>query len=247
MSGRPANAFLRNLPAAAFEQLRDRLQPVEFNTGDNVVEQDAKIEWIYFPLTCLVSVLTTAENGDSVETAMVGNEGGVNMLDACGSGRASALSLVQIPGRALRIAATDFRALVLAHEDLARAAWRLIELQLTESRQSGMCFALHSVDQRLARWLMESSERVGGQTTLPLTQEFLAAALGVQRPTVTAFASQLQKAGLVSYARGKVEIIDPEALDARTCECRAAVREHRRRLGLEPLPLAPAAVRLVKG
>ena len=247
MSVRPANAFLRNLSEPAFEALAGRLVPVELRLGDIIVRPDDRIEWIYFPLSCLLSVLTTAENGDTVETAMVGNEGGDGVLDACGSGRAAAVTLVQVDGRALRIAASDFRTIVLGNEDLARAAWTLIEMQLGESRQSGMCFALHSVDQRLARWLLESSERVGGQTQLPLTQEFLAAMLGVQRTTVTAFASQLQKAGLIKYARGKVDILDPEALETRACECRQAVRDQRRRLRLEPLPVTPSAVRLVKG
>jgi CRP-like cAMP-binding protein len=246
VSDRPANAFLRNLPATAFEALQERLQPVELKIGDVLYQPEDRIEWIYFPLTCLLSILTTAENGDTVETAMVGNEGGLGVLDALGSGRSAALCICQIPGRALRLSAMDLRTQALAHEDLARAAWTLIELQLAESRQSGMCFALHSVDHRLARWLMESSERIGGSSTLPLTQEFLAALLGVQRTTVTAFASQLQKAGLIKYARGKVEIVDPEALDARTCECRPAVRDHRRRLRLESLAAAPAAVRLVR-
>ena len=247
MSSRPANAFLRNLSTPAFEALADRLAPVDLKHADVLVRPDDRIEWIYFPLTALISVLTSAENGDSVETAMVGNEGAQGVLDACGSGRAAATSLVQVEGRAVRMAASEFRNLVLAHEDLARAAWTLIEMQLGESRQSGMCFALHSVDQRLARWLLESSERVGGQAVLPLTQEFLAAMLGVQRTTVTAFASQLQKAGLIKYARGKVEIVDREALETRACECRAATRDQRRRLRLEPLPITPSAMRLVKG
>jgi CRP-like cAMP-binding protein len=154
---------------------------------------------------------------------------------------------VQVDGRALKIPAADFRNLVLADESLARSAWTLIEMQLGESRQSGMCFALHSVDQRLARWLLESSERIGGQAQLPLTQEFLAAMLGVQRTTVTAFASQLQKAGLIKYARGKVDILDVRALEARACECRRATAEQRRRLRLEPLATTPSVVRLVKG
>jgi CRP-like cAMP-binding protein len=246
MSDRPANAFLRNLGAPAFDLLQPRLQPVSMPLGEVLYREGDRVDWIYFPLTCLLSVLTTDENGDSVETAMVGNEGALGLLEACGSGRIATTCLVQIDGRALRIGAADFRTQVLAHEDLARAAWTLIEMQLGESRQSGMCVALHTVEQRLARWLLESAERVGDQGVMPLTQEFIGSMLGVQRTTVTAFASQLQKAGLIRYARGRVEIVDAEGLEARACECRAATREQRRRLRLEPLPIAASAVRLVK-
>ena len=248
MSSRPANAFLRSLDPSTFEVLEAGIQPVEFRHGEVLARPGDRCEWIYLPLTALLSVLTTAQNGESVETAMVGNEGAQGVLDALGSGRASATTLVQIEGRGLRIPAPDLRTLVLAaHEDIARAVWTLMELQLGESRQSGMCLALHSVDHRLARWLLESSERIGGQTRLSLTQEFLGAMLGVQRTTVTAFASELQKAGLIRYARGKVEILDVEALEGRACECRAATRDQRRRLRLEPLPAGESLIRLVKG
>ena len=247
MSRRPANAFLTNLTPSSFALLEERLVPVVLRHGEVLAEPGDRVEWVYFSLSALLSVLTVAENGDAVETAMMGNEGAQGLLHALGSGRAAATSIVQVEGRGLKIAASDLRDLVLRHEDLARAAWTLVELQLGECRQSGMCFALHSVDQRLARWLLESSERIGGQTQLPLTQEFLAAMLGVQDTTVTAFTSQLQKAGLIAYAQGKVDILDADGLEARACECRAALREQRRRLGLAPLPLAPSPVRLVKG
>lgn len=230
MSDRPANAFLRSLSPATFELLQERLQPVEMRLGETLYRQGGPVDWIYFPLTCLLSVLTTADNGESVETAMIGNEGGLGVLDACGSGRAAAACLIQVGGRALRIGAGDLRMLVLTNEDLARAAWTLIELQLAESRQSGLCFALHSVDQRLARWLMESSERVGGQTSLPLTQEFLAAMLGVQRTTVTEHAGELQAAGLIRYSRGIIEIADRKRLEDRACECHATTRHFRERI-----------------
>jgi CRP-like cAMP-binding protein len=247
MSDRPLNAFLRNLGAPAFEQLRERLHPVDLPLGQVLYREGDRVEWIYFPLTCLLSVLTSSRSGDSVETAMVGNEGALGMLEACGSGRTSTLCLTQIDGRALRMAAGEFRALLLAHEDLARAAWTLIEMQMAESRQSGMCVALHSVEPRLARWLLESAERSGGRAPMPLTQEFIGSMLGVQRTTVTAFASQLQKAGLIRYARGRVEIIDAEALEDRSCECRDATREQRRRLRLEPVSVGAHAIRAVPG
>ena len=108
---------------------------------------------------------------------------------------------------------------------------RLIEMQMFESRQSGMCQALHTVGPRLARWLLESMERSGGRRVMPLRQEFIAAMLGVQRTTVTIVALERQKCEAIRYARGVVEIRDPALLEARACECRRAVVAERQRLG----------------
>jgi CRP-like cAMP-binding protein len=129
---------------------------------------------------------------------MVGTEGAGSLLEACGSGRSSLTSLVQIDGLAIRAPASACRELAHTDPEFAAATWRLIELQMTESRQSGMCQALHPVEPRLARWLIECSERCAGRNPMPLTQEFISAMLGVQRTTVTAIASQLEKVGLIS-------------------------------------------------
>jgi hypothetical protein len=204
--------------------------------GKQLTSPDEKVEWVYFPLNCLLSMITTTSTGDQVETSMVGNEGAMGVVEACGSGTSAMLSIVQVDGRALRAPAASFRRLAMENEDLLGATWRMIELQINESRQSGMCQALHSVEPRLARWLLESAERSGGRNPMPMTQEFLAAMLGVQRTTVTSFATQLQKAGLITYSRGKMEITDTEALEKRACECRSATRKHREKLGMEPRP-----------
>jgi CRP-like cAMP-binding protein len=240
MSDRPNNAFLRSLAPSGFEALAVHLQTVELRLGEQLTRPEEKVEWVYFPLNCLLSMITTASDGDQVETAMVGNEGALGVVEACGSGTSAMLNIVQIDGRALRAPAAAFRRAALSDEDVWNASWRLIELQLNESRQSGMCQALHSVEPRLARWLLESAERSGDRNPMPLTQEFLAAMLGVQRTTVTSFASQLQKAGMITYARGKIEIRDSGALEKSACECRMATRQQRLRLGLEPRHAPPA-------
>jgi CRP-like cAMP-binding protein len=210
---------------------------------DVLYRPDDRVDLVYFPLTAMLSVLTTTGQGDSVETSAVGNEGALGVLEACGSGRTVMTSLVQVDGAAMRMASSTFRRLVATHEGFGEAAWRLVEHQITESRQSGMCQALHGVEPRLARWLCETHARTGGRNPLPLTQEFIAAMLGVQRTTVTAFAAQLQKAGLISYRRGQVEIIDAAGLEHRSCECRAVLKAQRRRLGLRPLLLSDEARR----
>jgi CRP-like cAMP-binding protein len=247
VSERPTNAFLRALAPDSFERISAQLSPIEFRVGDVLDEPDRKVEWVHFPLNAVLSVLTTTEKGEQVETAVIGNEGGLGVVEVCGSGVSSMTSLVQVDGRGLRIPAAAFRRLIAADEDLWNHAWRLVELNISESRQSGLCQALHAVEPRLARWLLECSDRSGGRPLLPLTQEFLAAMLGVQRTTVTAFASQMQKAGLIRYSRGRVEITDMKGLEGHACECRRATQAHRARLKLEPLVVGAPGLRLVVG
>lgn len=235
MTARPDNAFLRGLDREAWAALAEQLTVVDLVAGDLMHQAEDRVDSVWFPETCLLSVLTAAEQGETVETAMVGNEGGLGVLEACGSGRSHATSMVQIAGRAWKAPASAVRTLVLSHPGFAASAWKLVELQMGESRQSGLCQAVHAVEPRMARWLLECSERTGERKVLALTQEFIAAMLGVQRTTVTAFAGQLQKAGLLQYSRGRVEIIDPSGLAQRACECRGATREQRRRLQLEPV------------
>ena len=238
MPDRPHNAFLRSLGGDTWETVTPHLHRVELKHTDVLYRPEDRIDLVYFPTGAMISLLSTSNEGDTVETAAVGNEGGMGVLEACGSGRTAATSIAQVDGEAQRMSAATFRRLVAADEGFGEAAWRLVESQINESRQSGMCQALHGVEPRLARWLLETYDRTGGRNPLPLTQEFVASMLGVQRTTVTSFAAQLQKAGLISYQRGRVEIVDVSGLEHRACECRAVLKAQRVRLGLAPLPQA---------
>lgn len=208
MFSRPRNAFLRSLTADAFDVVNQHCTSVEMEQGRVLSELGQVVDWVYFPETCLLSILTGAENGDSVETTMVGSEGALGLLEACGTGRTTATNLIQVEGRAVRAPARICKSLTRANDDFADRTFGLIELQTSEIRQSGMCQALHGVEARLARWLVESSDRSAGRNPLPLTQDFLSAMLGVQRTTVTGFAVQLQKAGLIRSARGKITLLE---------------------------------------
>lgn len=179
-------------------------------------------------------MLANAENGDSIEAHMVGTEGAALLLEACGSGVGASTCNVQSDGRAWRAPAALCRELSTTNADFARRTFELLELQLAEARQSALCQGLHHVERRLARWLLESSDRAAGRNPMPLTQEFIAAMLGVQRTTVNSFVSRLQKDGLIGYRRGKIELLDMPGLERRLCECRAAIVEQRGRLQLEP-------------
>jgi CRP-like cAMP-binding protein len=245
MSERPRNAFLRSLGQESYALFSEHLSPIRMELGRMAYEVDGPVDWVYFPETALLSVVQTSEDGRGVETAAVGSEGGLLLLEACASGLSTTTCFTQIDGHAWRAPAAACRALMLSNEDFARCALRLFEMQAIESRQSGMCQALHSVEPRFARWLLECAERAGGRNPMPLTQEFIGAMLGIQRTTVTAFAGQMQKIGLISYTRGRVELLDLEGLEERACECRDVTREQRRRLGLEPVKSQGPDLRLV--
>lgn len=233
MSDRPHNAFLHGLSHETFERLRPELSVVDLPQSQVLFRVDETVEWVYFPETVVMSLLSDGKDGQVVETFMAGCEGGAGLLEASGSGKATLNCIVQVDGRALRAPAAFCRSLVRSDPGFGDCAWRLIEMYMGESRQSGLCQAFHAGEPRLARWLTETWERSGGRNSLPLTQEFLAAMLGVQRTTVTGFATRLQQSGLIDYHRGRLEIVDRIGLERRACECREVVQQERVRLGFD--------------
>jgi len=171
---------------------------------------------------------------------MVGNEGAAGLLESCGSQKSRVDCLVQVDGRAWRAPAAACRALAASDADFNNCVLRFAELQLVEARRSAYCQAVHPAPRRLARWLTESIDRTGGKNPLPMTQEFLAAMLGVQRTSVSLYASQLQRQEIIRYRRGSVEITDPGRLEETACECRDYTVHQRSALGFEALRLIAA-------
>jgi len=226
------NSFLRSLPEPAFAALKPHLHYGILAWNRVICDDGRDVETVQFPDGALISLISTARVGETVETMMVGCEGAKGLVEAAGSGVSSGVAVVQVEGPAWWAPIGVCRRLIHTDEGFSRAAGMMVELQLIESRQSGLCHAMHGVEPRLARWLLELSERSGARDTLTLTQEFMAAMLGVQRTTVNGVASQLQKTGLIRYSRGALQILDVEGLRRRACECRDVVREHRARLGL---------------
>ena len=170
----------------------------------------------------------------TVETSMLGNEGADGILEACGSGVSTLDVKVQLPGRAWRVPAAVVREMAGSNDEFRRRVWMMTEYQMSEARQSALCNAMHLVEARFARWLLESYERSGLRNPLTMTQEFIAAMLAVQRSTVSTFAGQLQSLGLIDYRRGSIELRDLERLARRACECRQVTRGERERLGFAP-------------
>jgi CRP-like cAMP-binding protein len=228
----PKNGFLRSLSDSGFCAIRDHIVQMELPLGAHLFQDGQRVEWVYFPETSLLSMIASGSNGGSVETSMAGNEGVAGLVETCGSQVSNIDCVVQVDGRAWRAPAAVCRRLAFSDPVFGESAWRLAELQLLESRQCTVCQTMHTVERRFARWLMESFERCGGRNPLPMTQEFLAALLGVQRSTVSMFASQLQRSGLIRYARGRITLLDIPGLEAQACDCRTATIAQRARLGL---------------
>jgi CRP-like cAMP-binding protein len=171
----------------------------------------------------MVSMLVIMRNGEAIETAVIGREGVVGGSVTGGLGEAFGQAAVQIAGKALEIHVKPFLEACRKSVELRSLVDRFQGLILLQSQQSAACHALHSVEARLCRWLLQAQD-VLDSPTIELTQEFLAHMLGVQRTSVTLSAHALQGAGLVKYARGRITIINRAALEDCACECYAAIR-----------------------
>jgi CRP-like cAMP-binding protein len=208
---------------------------VRLELGLYLQHNGVRTEWVYLPTSSLLSMICTNAADQSVETSMAGNEGVAGLQEACGSQVSGVDCVVQVDGLALRAPGDLCRTMAMTNPSFSASAWKIVELQLLESRQSALCHAMHSVEQRFARWMLESMDRSGGRNPLPMTQEFLAAMLGVQRTTVSTYAAQIQREGVISYKRGRLAIVQKAKLEALSCECRRIVQEGRERLDLIPL------------
>ena len=223
------NRLLNALPTDEFAQLSPHLSLVELERGRLLYDPGDRIETVYFPHDCVISLMTLMGNGAAIESAAVGREGAVGLMAAVAPRVSLSRVIVQTPGVASRIGANllhDFSARVPTLRNLID---RHNEALFGHAIQSVACNALHAVEARFCRWLLSCDDRID-TNTVHLTQEFLADMLGVQRTTVTAVAGSLQNKGLIRYRRGVVDILDRAGLEAMTCECYGAVRRGYERL-----------------
>lgn len=186
---------------------------------------------VYFPIYGVISLMTPLVDGAPIETATVGNEGmvGVHAFPRGGPlGNTQAIG--QVPGEMLTLGADAFRAEVEGGGKLRSLMLAYTQALFAQISQAVACNASHDIQQRTAKWLLETHDRAGGGDTFELTQEFLADMLGVTRPSVSVSARALQQAGLIRYRRGEITILDRKALEASSCECYEAVRKERERL-----------------
>jgi CRP-like cAMP-binding protein len=224
------NHLLLALAADDFQHLAGHARTADLENGAVLYEAGGQVERVWFPETGLISLMSVMLSGDMIETSVVGLEGGLGFIEAAGGGVIFSRAIVQVPGRFIYVPATAYRAAFDTSAGLRKVVQDHIELLITEARQAMACIALHKVEQRLAWWFLETQDRIGGARELPLTQEFLAVMLGVQRTTVTLVASQLQDEGLIRYSRGRITVLDRPGLERRACECYATTQHFRRRI-----------------
>lgn len=226
-----SNELLAALPPEELERLRPRLQPVELPFDKTLVPADGAVEAVLFPEGGMCSLLATLEGGEQVEVGVVGREGLVGLPLVFGDDRSLVEVRVQMEGKALRLGAAALRA---AMEESAALRGLLHRYALAFQAQVTMtaaCNTRHAIEQRLARWLLIAHDRAGADE-FPMTHEFLSVMLGVRRPGVSLAAGVLQKAGLIRYVRGRMEITDRPGLEAASCECyHVTKREFERLLG----------------
>jgi CRP-like cAMP-binding protein len=223
------NRIVECLPEADRARLGVRLEPVRLELTQVLYEANRPIDRVYFPLTAVASLLTVMEDGAVVEVGTVGNEGMVGLPVFLGSGSIPGRAVSQIPGDALSMPAAAFREEANAGGALQRLLQRYTQGLFNMIAQGAACNRLHPMEERCARWLLMTHDRVEADE-IPLTHEFLSQMLGVRRATVTVALGMLQKAGLIRSQRGRVAVLDRPGLEAASCECYRIVRDEFDRL-----------------
>jgi CRP-like cAMP-binding protein len=205
------------------------LEPVDLPPGKVLHESSSNLTHLYFPTTSIISLLCILKDGDSTEIAVVGNEGVVGISLLMGGLSTPSRGKVQSAGQGFRVKAD-----LLMHEfdqssSVRHILLRYIQALITQIAQMAACYRRHSLDQQLCRWLLLRLDRLNSNQ-LVATQELIANLLGVRREGVTEAALRLQRAGLIRYRRGRITVLDRNALERRVCECYAVVKEEYDRL-----------------
>jgi CRP-like cAMP-binding protein len=230
-NGRPKNRLLAALPDEDFRRILPGLTTIPIRTKKVLQKQGEPFRHVYFPNGGVCSITTVLADGTTVEAATVGDEGmlGVEAFltdDAVAPGE----TVVQVPDTdAVMMSVEDLRREIAEHGALHDILGRYTSIIIAQMMQTTACNALHQVQQRCARWLLMTHDRMHGEN-FNLSHEFLAVMLGVQRPTVSVVAATLQEAGLIGYTHGRVTVRDRQGLEAAACECYPIIRAHFDRL-----------------
>jgi CRP-like cAMP-binding protein len=228
------NYVLRALSKADRDALEPHVQRVALVSGEVLYEPDYPVDWVYFPDTAVLSVVTVMVDGRTVESDTVGYESVVGVLNTLGSCIAVNRTFTQIPGWVVRISSARLRDQADRSGDLRQLLMRHAQANLAQAHQSVACNALHDLSQRLCRWLLMSQDRTAADG-VQLTQQYLATMLGAQRTTVTEMLGALADRGLIRQGRGRIDILDRRRLMAESCECYDTVRANLEQLiGREP-------------
>jgi CRP-like cAMP-binding protein len=213
-----ANILLDRLTDLAANSMRENITRVTHASGHVIYEAGDEVDFVYFPESGMLSLLTVMANGKAIETATVGREGVVGAMAGLGLYETQVRVVVQLPASCSRISAAAFRKSAQRHDEITNLCIAYNEVLLTQARVTAGCNAHHNIDQRMCRWLLQSADRAES-ATFGLTQEMLSEMLGVRRTSMTSTARNLQSAGMITFSRGRISIVDRPALEARSCDC----------------------------
>jgi CRP-like cAMP-binding protein len=219
------NLFLSLLPQKDYENLQPYLELVSLKIKDVIYERNQPIPYVYFPCTCVLSIITIMQDGNAVEVATVGNEGFSGMDIMVGANVAINTTVCQVAGSSYRMRTATFRELNAENTALRQIAMTCVHAYLGQMSQSVACNRLHHIEERFARWILLTHDRVSSNE-FHITQEFIAVMLGVHRPSVSVVAGAFQQAGIIRYTRGHMTILDREKLEEAACECYGVVSAH---------------------
>jgi CRP-like cAMP-binding protein len=222
------NYLLRALPGEDLARLHAVLEPVQMTGGDSIYEANEQIEHAYFPVSGVISMVSAMERG-TVEVGTVGREGMAGLPLLLHTDRMPTRAFVQVPGAAFRLTARALRDALDEHGALETLLFRYAQVLFDQVAQGAACNRMHTIEERCARWILMTQDRVG-DAVLPLKQQFLAEMLGAYRPAVTLAAGALQHAGLIAYVRGRITVLDRAGLEAAACPCYEITRRGFERL-----------------
>jgi CRP-like cAMP-binding protein len=219
-----SNRLLGALEPASRKRLDSHLEPVDFKLGDMVCDAGGLLKHAYFPQGSVLSLLTVLENGAAIETANIGREGAFGLFAAMYSRVSFNRCIVQLEGRTVRCPIELLQHEFKNSEHVRDLFVSYSETLLSQVQQTVACNSMHTTEERMCRWLLMMHDRAGGEA-LPYTHEFLSHILGANRKSVTIAAQAMQTAGLISYRRGTIQVLDRAGLEKASCECYAIVKE----------------------
>lgn len=217
------NRILSALPEIEYQRLVNLLEPVNLALNEILLEARQKCEYLYFPTQGIVSLVSVIDNNSTTEIGLIGKEGMVETLQFIGDGISNSQAVVQVEGTAMRIESEVLRVEFERSKTLQKLLLRYALILFNQVSQGAACNNHHSVKQRTARWLLMLDDR--SDDTLSMTQQLLSTMLGVRRTGVTEVANEIKQQGIIDYQRGKITIIDRQALEAIACECYQLIKD----------------------
>jgi CRP-like cAMP-binding protein len=232
-AGKPiGNKILLSISDSDYSSLRPHLEYVLLPNHLVIHEAGGKLKFAYFPNRGMISLVVVMKNGKTAEAGIVGNEGFTGTLAAVGLGRSTLQAVIQITGDGFRVKIGALQKALEAAPHLQLLLSRYAAIRGMQVAQTAACNRLHDVEQRLARWLLMTQDRVDSGP-LPITHDFLATMLGTDRPTVSLTAGVLQRKKMIEYTRGAVKIVNRKKLEGSACECYGVIRQYDGELGLK--------------